>query len=66
MAGKSTPRSEIEFVELQVFLNSRGRSVVNGTLLVNGEMRTIKHDLAHLAREQIGKVILSVLAPSFD
>jgi hypothetical protein len=61
MASKSASQSKTEIVEIQVFLNSRGRSVVNGTLLVDGEMRTVKHDLSFEDRSLIGKVILNAL-----
>lgn len=59
---ESTPTSsDVEIVELQVYLNSRGRSVVNGTLLVSGHMRTVKHDLSLVSFRNVGEAILKAL-----
>jgi len=66
MATKSTSTTlkDVEIVELQLTLNPRGRSVVHGTLLVKGEMRTVKHELGDAAKHSIGQSILTAL--NFD
>lgn len=62
MASKTAPKPEkASIVELQVYLSSRGRSVVHGTVLVGGEMRTVKHELSYNVREDIGVFILDAL-----
>jgi hypothetical protein len=48
-------------IELQVQVNPRGRSVVNGTLLLDGEMRTIKHELSISERLEIERLMISFL-----
>jgi hypothetical protein len=48
-------------IELQVQVNPRGRSVVNGTLLLDGEMRTIKHELSISERSEIERLMISFL-----
>lgn len=60
MPKTQTPAKAV--VEVQVYLSTRGRSVVNGTLVVDGEMRTIKHDLSDSEKSRIEEVILSVLS----
>lgn len=44
------PLNEVQIVELQVQLNPRGRSVINGTVVVAGEMRTLKIELSSAER----------------
>jgi hypothetical protein len=48
-------------IELQVQVNPRGRSVVNGALLLDGEMRTIKHELSISERLEIERLMISFL-----
>lgn len=52
---------DVEIVELQLTLNPRGRSVVHGTMLVDGHMRTIKRELSDSAKQSIGESILKAL-----
>lgn len=62
MATKRDPTPvKGEIVELQLTLNPRGRSVVHGTLLVDGEMRTVKHELPDAAKAAIGEAILKAV-----
>jgi hypothetical protein len=62
MAKAKTPSSDDEIVELQIFINPRGRSVVNGTLRAGGEIRTIKHELTDRQKSDIGEFILRALS----
>lgn len=48
-------------VEAQVYVTARGRSVVNGTVVVDGEMRTVKHDLDDAAKNRIIEVLMREL-----
>lgn len=60
MAKSTTPSFEV--VEMQVYINSRGRSVMNGTVVVDGEMRTIKIDLYDVDKTSIQESISKVLS----
>lgn len=63
MATKAPRATSVaEVVELTVFINPRGRSVVHGTMNVDGELRTIKHELSDAQKADVGKCILGVLA----
>lgn len=64
MARKQDARTySSQLVEATVSLNPRGRSVVHGTLLVGGEMRTFKHELDYEEKSKVTEFILSALAP---
>lgn len=60
MAKSTTPSFEV--VEMQVYINSRGRSVMNGTVVVDGEMRTVKIDLYDVDKTSIQESISKVLS----
>lgn len=61
MVKKTEIQDKTRIVELQVQINPRGRSVVHGTLLVDSEMRTIKHELSQSESLRIGEFILNAL-----
>jgi len=64
MARKQSAQTfRADLIEATVSINPRGRSVVHGTLLVGGEMRTFKHELDHEEKSNVTQFILSALAP---
>lgn len=55
----------ITLVEALVTLQNRGRSVVNGTVLVGDSVRTFKHELSDAEKRQFVELISSALADSW-
>jgi hypothetical protein len=54
--AKTSPT--VKVVEVQIHLSSRGRSVVNGTLTVNNDLRTVRHELSEKEKSSIESLIL--------
>lgn len=58
--SSSTSRSsQTTIVELTLVLNARGRSVVHGTLTVDSEMVTVKHELDSVTKDKVGSYLLA-------
>jgi collagenase-like PrtC family protease len=53
--------NSILVLEASVYLSSRGRSVATGTLLIDGEMKTFKHELDSTEKSDVSSLILSVV-----
>jgi hypothetical protein len=60
--SKDSTHVSVHIVEAQAHISHRGRSVVNGTLSVDGEMRTVKHDLSEAEKSAIERVIVDILS----
>lgn len=52
----------IQLVEVMVSLQSRGRSVINGTMLIGSEVRVFAHELSDEEKSSLRELIASTLA----
>jgi hypothetical protein len=59
--GHSASDHQVSILELTLVLNSRGRSVIHGTLVVDGEMRTYKAEIDSKTRESLEKDFIPLL-----
>jgi len=50
--------SHTSIVELQIFLNPRGRSVVNGTLVIDGRTVTLHKEISSDLKEDLEDFVL--------
>lgn len=59
--SKQTPSKEGgHVIEATITINPRGRSVVHGTLLISGDVKTFRHELLPSERSDVEELILSV------
>jgi len=61
MATKKLPEraQRVSLVESVIQINPRGRSVVTGTLVEDGELQPFKHELSDSEKSEFIKLILS-------
>lgn len=56
----------IKLVEAMVSLQSRGRSVINGTMLVGEEIRTFAHELSEDEKSSLRELIARSLSARYS
>jgi len=66
--GDLTPRERrlAKIVEFQLYISPRGRSVVTGSMLIEGRVQSFKHELDHAEKVAFLDVLVYVLNVSAD